>query len=218
VRWSWERWAGVAGIAFVVLYVVAFAIGAEPGDSDREILDHYADSGERAKEFVAFFLISAAALGFVLLASGLRNLLARVDPPPRTLASLAWTGGVACAVLVLAGNAVSRATAFAATDDLLKLDPNTQRIFETAGFLLYVAAAYAAILLVVAVSLAALRYGVLPRWLAWSGFVAAVLLLTAIAFVGFLVLLAWVLAISITLLARATPAETPPGGRSPART
>jgi hypothetical protein len=56
----------------------------------------------------------------------------------------------------------------------------------------------AGILLVVAVSLAALRYGVIPRWLGWGGLPAAALLTLAIAFVGFLVLAAWVLAVSAT--------------------
>lgn len=202
VRWPWERWAGVAGIAFVLLYVIGFAVGGEPPDTDAELIARYADSGERAKEFTAFFLIAAAALAFVLFASGARSLLARHEAPPRMLAALGWAGGVACGALVLVGNAVSRATAAAADDDLFTLDPDTQRIFESAGFLLFVSAAFAAILVVVSVSLGALRYGFLPRWLGWTGIVVAFLLPSAFAFVGFLILLAWVLAVGITLAAR----------------
>ena len=44
-RISWERLAALAGLAFVVLYVAAFALGIEIGDSDREILAYYANSG-----------------------------------------------------------------------------------------------------------------------------------------------------------------------------
>jgi hypothetical protein len=106
--------------------------------------------------------------------------------------------------LVLVGNAVSRTTAFASDDDLFTLDPDTQRIFESAGFLLFVSAAFAAILLV-AVSVGALRYGILPRWLGWAGIVVAVLLPSAFVFVGFLVLLAWVLAVGVMLAARQAP-------------
>ena len=100
---------------------------------------------------------------------------------------------------VLAGNAVSRATAFAAMEDDFQLDPNSRRLFEVAGFLLLASGAIAAILLVVAVSVAALRLGVLPRWLGWAGLVAAVLLPLAVGFIGFLVLWAWVLAVSAAL-------------------
>jgi hypothetical protein len=53
-------------------------------------------------------------LAFVVFASGLRSLIAKAEPEPAPLAALAWAGGLACSVLVLAGNAVSRATAFAA--------------------------------------------------------------------------------------------------------
>jgi hypothetical protein len=205
-RISWERLAALAGVAFVALYVAAFGLGIEVGASDREILDHYADSGNRAKEVVAFFLIAAAALAFLVLASSLRSLIARAEQETAMLAALSWAGGTACAVLVLAGNAVSRATAFAAMSDDFELDPNTRRLVEDIGFLLFVSGALAAILLVVAVSVAALRHGVLPSWLGWAGFVVAALLPLAIGFVGFLVFLVWVLAVSAALAFSRVPA------------
>jgi len=121
------------------------------------------------------------------------------------LAPLGWAGGIACAILVLAGNAVSRATAYTALDDEFRLDPNTRRLFEDTGFLLFASAALAAILLVVAVSLAALRYGVLPRWLGWAGFPAAALLTLGIVFIGFLVFTVWVLTVSGVLAMRRAP-------------
>jgi hypothetical protein len=201
MRWPWERWAGVAGIVFVVLYVVGFVIGGEPPDTDADLVAHYSDSGERAKEMAAFFLIATAALAFVLFASGLRARLVGTDVP-RTLAAIAWAGGIAYATLALAGNAISRATAAAAGDELFTLEPNAQRLFETAGFLLFVSAAFAAMLLVGAVAVGALRYAVLPRWLGWTSVGAAVLLPTAIGFIGFLVLFAWALAAGVALAAR----------------
>jgi hypothetical protein len=201
-RISWERLAALAGLAFVVLWFAAFGLGIEVGASDREILDHYADSGDRTKEAIAFFLIAAAALAFVLFAGALRSLIRRAEQETAILAAVAWAGGTACAVLLLAGNAVSRATAFAAMDDEFQLDPNTRRLFEDAGLLLLASGTLAAILLVGAVSIAALRHGLLPRWLGWAGFPAAALLPLAISFVGFLVLALWVLAISAALALR----------------
>src|SRR5918995_583900 len=121
-RITWERLAALAGAAFVVLYVAAFALGIEVGASDREILDYYADSANRAKEVVAFFLIAAAALAFLIFAGSLRSMIARAEQDRGVLAALAWSGGIASAVLVLAGNAVSRATAFAAMSDDFELD------------------------------------------------------------------------------------------------
>ncbi len=198
---GWARWTAVAGFAFVALYVAAFAMGIEVGASDREILDYYADSGHRTREVIAYFLIVGAALSFVLFALGLRAVIARREETG-SLAALALAGGVLTAALVLTGNAVSRATAFAAMDDEFQLEPNTRRLFENAGFLLFATAGMTAILLVVAASLAAFRYSTLPRWLGWLGFVCALLLPLSIVFIGFLVLGLWVIVVSGVLVAR----------------
>jgi magnesium-transporting ATPase (P-type) len=206
VTWSWNRWAGLAGVAFVALYVGAFTLGIEVGESDQEILDYYADSGHQARELIAFFVISAAVLAFALFASALRSTIAAAEGPPVTLAAIAWIGATGYVALTLAGNAVSRATAFAASDtDLFDLDANSRRLLEAAGVLLLASGALAAILFVVAVSVAAVRYGILPRWLGWAGFLAAALLPLAVVFVGFLVLFLWVLAVGIALVVRPTP-------------
>jgi hypothetical protein len=201
-RFSTERWAALAGLGFVVAYVAAFSMGIEVGPSDREILDYYADSGHRAREMVAFFLIAAAALCLLLFSHGIRVVVDRAGPAVSSAARVAFAGGLAGSVLILAGNALSRATAFAATDAEFELEPNTRRLFENAGFLLFVCGALAAILLTAGVAVAALRHGVLPRWLGWSSIVTAVLLPLAIAFVGFLVFLLWVLFVSGVLAFR----------------
>jgi hypothetical protein len=125
-RISWERLAALAGLAFVVLYVLAFALGIEVGDSDREIRDYYADSGNRDKEVVAFFLIASAALSLAVFATALRSIIMRFEQESAMLAALAWAGGIGCAALILAGNAVSRATAFAASDEGFQLNVDTR--------------------------------------------------------------------------------------------
>jgi hypothetical protein len=203
MAWRWERWAGLAGIVYVVLWISAFALGIEVGQSDREILEYYADSGNRDKETAAFFVISGAALAFVLFASALRSLIAAAEGPPVTLAAIGWAGATAYAALTLAGNAVSRATAFAAMDtDVFELDVNSRRLLEAAGLLLLASGAIAAMLFVVAASIAAVRYRILPRWLGWAGFVLAAAFPLAIGFIGFLALFLWVLAVSVVMVAR----------------
>jgi hypothetical protein len=201
-RISWERLAALAGVVFIVFYIAAFVLGIEVGNSDREILDYYASSSHRAKELIAFFLIAGAALALIVFAAALRSLIRRPEQDTSMLGSLALAGGTAQAGLILAGNAVSRGAGFASMDKDFHLDPNTRRYLEDIGYLLFVSGALAGILLVVAVSLAALRYGLLPRWLGWTGFAVAVLLPTAIAFLGFLIFVAWMLAVSVTLATR----------------
>lgn len=139
----------------------------------------------------------------------LRSVIVRQEEGTGVLAALTLASGASTAVLVLAGNAVSRATAFAAMDEEFQLEPDTRRLLENAGFLLFVSATLAAIVLIVSVSLAVLRCGILPRWLGWVGFPVALLLLLAIAFVGFLVLIVWVLAVSVALLLRPSGTTRP---------
>jgi hypothetical protein len=211
-RFSAGRWAGIAGLGFVVGQVGAFAMGIEVGPSDREILDYYADSGNRAREVVAFFLIAAAALCLVLFSHCVRVVIDRAASSASSAARAAFAGGLAASVLILAGDAVSRATAFSAMDADFELDPNTRRLFENAGFLLFVCGALAAILLTAGVAVAALRHGVLPRWLGWASVVTALLLPLAIGFVGFLVFWLWVLLVSGVLAFRSShaPAQAQP--------
>jgi hypothetical protein len=201
-RISTERWAGLAGLGFVVAYLAAFAMGIEVGPSDREILDYYADSGHRAREVVALLPHRGGGTVPVALHSGRAG--RRRPRRPGGLDGRAGRvrGGLAASVLILAGNALSRATAFSAMDAEFKLEPNTRRLFENAGFLMFVCGALAAILLTAGVAVAALRHGVLPRWLGWSSVVTAVLLPLAIGFVGFLVFLLWVLLVSGVLAFR----------------
>jgi hypothetical protein len=211
-RLGWERWGALGGFAFVVLYVVAFAaLGLEVGNSDRDILDYYASSSHRAKEIVAFFMIAAAALSLIVFGNALRTVISRVEGERSApVAALAWAGTIACATLILAGNALSRATAFSAFDKEFDIEPNTRRVFESAGYLLFVSATLAAILLVVAVTIAVFRLHVFGRWLGWLSLATALLLPSAIIFIGYLVFVVWVIAVSVVLVRR--PSEPQPLG------
>ena len=150
-------------------------------------------------------------LCFLIFTAGIRTLIARRDPPPSALGTLALAGALGYAALVLVANAVSRAAAFASMEGSFQLDLETRDYFETAGFLLFVSGTYAAILLVAAVAIAALRWNAFPRWLGWVSAVTAPLLILAIGFIGFLFLFVWVLVVSTVLIKRPVPAiEAPP--------
>ena len=191
---------GARRCAFAVLYIVAFTTtGIDFDDTDRAVLAHYASSSARAKEVAAFFLIAAAALSLVVFGNGLRTAISRATDRSDPLAALAWAGTTGCAALILAGNALSRATALAAMDDKFVLNPSTRKLFENAGYLLFVSGALAAILLVAAVAIAVFRLRTLSRWVGWVSIVAALLLPLAIVFIGFLVFLVWVLTVSVSL-------------------
>ena len=85
------------------------------------------------REVVAFFLIAAAALCLVLFSQGVRVVVDRAGPAVSSAARVAFAGGLAASVLILAGDALSRATAFSAMDAEFRPEPNNRRLFENAG-------------------------------------------------------------------------------------
>src|SRR5262245_66685827 len=96
------RWVGIAGVAFCVLLVASLLI-VNPPEADRSdatILDYYADSGNRAKEYGSAILVGLAIVCFLVFVTGLRELLARVTDDDSLLPMLAFTGGFAFALLL----------------------------------------------------------------------------------------------------------------------
>jgi hypothetical protein len=80
VQDRWQRWGPLSGIAYVVLFLVGiFAGGEGAGDSPEEHVAYYADSGNRAKEFLLFFILVAAGLLLLWFLAGLRNVLVRAE-------------------------------------------------------------------------------------------------------------------------------------------
>ena len=213
LRNRWERWAPATGILYVALFVIAFVItGDGPGDSDEEILSYYADSGNRATDIAAFFLIAAGVLLFLWFLVTLRSRLRSAEEEPKTLSVLAFAGGLTSAALLLAADALFAAVSGTVEfTDEFRVDPNTARLVGSVGYLLFVGSTMAAAVLVAATSTIALKGTVLPKWFGWVGFVAALALLVAIFFFPIFVLWAWVLVMSVLLLLRAPVTQPEPG-------
>jgi hypothetical protein len=206
----WERFGALAGIAYVVLFLVAIAVSGEgAGDTNAEITRYYADGGNRDKDIAGAFLIIAAGLMFIWFLAYLRVRLLRAEAEPGRLSALAFGSGVASAVLLLAAAAafITPAGAVENAESDFQLDPNTVQVIGSLGYGFFVASVMVAALLVFATSLLALRLLAFPRWMGYAGFVVAPLLLLAIFFFPVFVLWGWVLAISAFMLWRPVPIE-----------
>jgi len=199
--YRWERWSPIAGLLYVVLFAVAIFTTPDTGESNREILEHYADDGNRRNDIILTFLLAAAALAFVWFTSHLRSLLAAAAPSS-ALATLVLAAGVASAALLAVAAATFGSISFTYEEGDFALDPNTARLVGSIGYGVFVASLWMAGLLVLAVSLAALRTPLLPAWLAWLGILVVVALVFAFAFFPVFALLIWVALVSAVLLAR----------------
>ena len=199
--YGWERWSPVSGLLYVVLFVIAVVTTPDTGETNREILEHYADEGNRRNDIILTALLAPAALAFVWFASHLRSLLAAAAPRS-ALPTLALGAGVASAALLLVAAATFGSISFTYEEGDFELDPNTARLVGSIGYGVFVGSMWMAGLVVLATSLVALRTRVLPAWLAWLGLLVTLALAFAFAFFPVFALLAWVAIVSVVLLAR----------------
>ena len=200
-RW-WDRWGPLAGALGVICFIVAIVMyGTGPGDNDTEIVDYFSKGSNQTKYIVAFYFFLAAFFLMLAFLTSLRAVLIEAEGAPGRLTALAFAGGVASAVLLLAANAFFAAPAITARDtDKFQLDPNTYRFINDTGYVFFVTGVMAAVLMVFATSVIALRTGVFPRWFAWIGLPVAVTFLLAFFFVPIFVLWGWILVASGLML------------------
>jgi len=198
---------GVAGIAFVALFVALFVVHPDSGETNREIAAYYEDDANETTELIASALALAAALSLLVFASAVAARLVRAVGQPTVWSHLALAGGAVSAVLLLVGRALSLGIVFAGDEQEFQLEADLARVMESAGFVLILASVTVLSALALAVGVVALRTRTLPPWFAWASVATAVLALAAITFLPIVVVLLWMLAVSVALLRPGGQAE-----------
>ena len=195
------RWAPLSGVVYVALWIAAFMVaGDEEKDSDSEILAWYGDSGNRNKGIVSIFLILAASLFFVWFVAVLRGRLARSEGGAGTHTAVAFGAGLVAAGLWMVAGVFFMAISFSAGDDDFVLDPNTYRVINNMGYVIWISGTAIAALLVFATALSSLKGQIVPKWIGWLSFVVGATMLVSVFFVPFLIWLGWMLVVSIVLI------------------
>jgi hypothetical protein len=209
----WKRWAPVAGIVFVVLFVAGTSLNNLPAADDHttSITNYYNDAGNRAQVIIGSYLLVFAAVSFLLFLAGLRVKLLAAEGEPGWLTSIVFGGGLVFVALLM----VAAATLMTIAGDITFggedfIAPDAARFLpELAYPILLIGGMFAAIAMIEATSVLILRTGVLPRWIAWFGFFAAAVLLFGFLFLPMVALLLWVFFVSVALLRTPTPLEVP---------
>ena len=203
---SWlERWAPIGGIAFVVLMVVGSMLISDVPAADataQQIAGYLADSGNHARNIIGAYLWLIGALAFLWFLVRLRNDIRRAEGGMGSRSSLAFGAGVTFTAVWLVSGAAFVAVPYAielmdapiSDPDLVRLLPSTGRLLLLHG------AGFAALLVVLATSVAIFRTGVFPRWLAWLGIVAAIVLLFDVVDATIVPFWTWVFIASIVML------------------
>jgi hypothetical protein len=196
------RWTPLTGVVFVVLAVVAFAVGGESPDatdSTQEVVSFYTDND--SSQIWAGALLAWGTLFFVFFAAHVRALLRRGEETG-ILSAASFAGAI---ILSLGALAFASFT-FTLGDVAGDLDPAAMQALSAlnSDFFFPVAVGTAAFL--IATGLASVRHGSLPGWLGWAAIVIGVVALTPAGFFAFLAMMLWVLVTSIVLFRAGSPA------------
>jgi hypothetical protein len=189
-----------------VLFVAAAIIyGGGAGKDADGIVAYYADPAQRRLQEAGFAVLLVGCVCLLHYSAVIVDELG-LNPP---LSTIAVTSGAASAVLLMAGNALWAATAFAVDiDGEQVVNPSAHLLVEDAAFVLVMTSAATAIPMVVLVTRSGIRQARLPWWFGLLGLLAAIGLVGAYWYIPLLPYLVWLVAGSVLLFLRPAPTRT----------
>lgn len=203
---SWERWdrlGALAAIPAVVLWVIAVILYEEgagrPDDAAAaEYLSFYQDNTNAILGAATVFMFGL--LFFIWFLGVLRRRLDHAESRAGHLTPVAFASGMATAIFGF----LLWVPDFSAGFNESELDPASAKTLAYAGEGNFIAAELTGALFVLTVSLLVLRTGLLPRWIAWIGFLLALVMF--VPFIGWAGLIfvfpLWLIAVALLLWMR----------------
>jgi hypothetical protein len=173
----------LTGILFVVLVIIAFLVGGEtPGtdDSPREIVDFYLDNDDSQAAASAVLALGCVALIFFL--GTLRRALRAAAGDDGGLSTVVLLGGAVLAV----GASIFAGIGFTLGDAADELPRSAILTLNALNSDMFFTVAVGTAVFNLALALAVLRHGGLPRPLGWVALVIGIAGLTPLGFFAFL--------------------------------
>jgi hypothetical protein len=198
----WTPTAGILAALTFIAGVILSSASPDAKDSDAKVVAWYTDHGHRLANISGAYLLAFCGLFFLWFAAGLRERLRAAEGPGGRLANVALGGGILFVGMLWVGAAalasISGGESFGAIPSIKNAD--LARFLPQVGFpAILIFAMFGAIALIDATSIVIIRTGVLPRWFAWLGFIAAVVLLFGVIFLPMIALPIWLVAASVIL-------------------
>jgi hypothetical protein len=210
------RLGGVCGILFVILLVPGVLV-ARPDVPDaslsaQQVLDYFADK-QGALLIGNGLSFIFAAFFFLWFLGVLHGMLRSAEGEQSGLSSAALAGGVMFVALETAGASAEIVhPATTSRFENFQLDAQIAFISQALSGWLYSFAWVGLAVLLSATSLVALGTGFLPRWLAWAGFLAALVAVLKFLVPHATLALLWIVAVSV-LMIMGSVSPTAPGTR-----
>jgi hypothetical protein len=208
-------WSSLSGLFFVVLVVVGSALLFDgPSDSSpAKMTAWYGSDNNRWHVNIGWILTGLGLFALIWFVAALRERVRESEQAAPTdgtfLSTIVLVGGTVYVAVAMAGIAIA--------DGIKTMSDDTyqHRVYSgvihaanDASYILVVTAGAAIAALIFATSVAIRRYGILPRWVGWFGFVAGVCAITSVIFFTMLLWLVWVAVASAMLFLASRPAAT----------
>jgi hypothetical protein len=202
----------LTGILFVVLFIVAVLIGGETPDTNdapSKIVDFYLDNDTEQSLASAVLALGCVALVFFL--GTLRRGLRAVAGDEGGLSTVVLLGGLVIAV----GASIFAGIGFTLGDAADDLPPSAILTLNALNSDMFFTVAVGTAVFNLALALAVLRHGGLPRPLGWLALVLGIAGLTPLGFFAFVATGIVVVWASIALAREAGTASAPPSTTTP---
>ncbi len=180
---SWERYAPLTGVVAVVLWIVGtFLLEKDDRPDGKDTAAFVAWVQENDTSILAGAIVFGfGVVFFVWMLGSLRSALFAAEGGTGRLATIAFGSGVAVSVSLMFTYLPHAQAAF----DHANTSDTAIEALVRVGDAFFGGAALFSIPLLVATALAILRFGALPRWLAWVSLaVALIMAIPPVAFFG----------------------------------
>ena len=214
MRMSAKQIGPLTGILFVALVVVAFIVGGEtPGtdDSVQKVVSFYTDNDN--EQMIAAVLLALGCTAYLFFLGTLRQVLRRLPGDEGGLSTVMLLGGL----MQVAGLSLFAGLTFTLGDAADEISGTATQAIHALNNDLFFPMAVGTAVFNLALGLAVLRHGGLPRWIGWVALLIGIVSLTPLGFFGFLAdgILIVVISVLLTRAAGAAPDGGAPATASP---
>jgi Domain of unknown function (DUF4386) len=185
------------GILFVLLVITAFIVGGETPDIDdsrQEIVSFYVDND--AEQQIAATLLALSVVPFLFFLGALRRALRGAAGDEGGLSTVVMLGGLMIGV----GLTIFAGIGFTLGDAADELPASAVQALNALNSDFFFPGAVGVAAFNLALGLAVLRHGGLPRWLGWLALVVGIAALTPAGFFAFLATGIVVVILSVLML------------------
>jgi hypothetical protein len=206
--------APLTGILFVVVAIVAFAVGGEPKEADegaQAVADFYVDNKDSVQWGAALQTLAAALL--VFFAGYLRKVIRAAEGEGHSGSLLVFGG----ALILATGIAIDGTLFFAASEaaDSDNVDPQVVQTIQALWDNDFFPMALGSFVFLLSLGASIVRWGFVPKWLGWIAIALGVIGISPLGFISFLGAAILIVIISVILLMRARSEASPAAPGAP---